>query len=122
MKISLLPPPPGGPELVGTHPKAVLVSVLLFRGLSLPAGCPGLEPLRQKLATLQDTHSWILQVPLERLAMHFQEVGPQASQTLSQWPQKADLGQPGWAGGQRATFPSRREDLSPSSLGGRWGV
>nr|KAF6353848.1 serine protease 56 [Pipistrellus kuhlii] len=36
--------------------------------------CPGLEPLRQKLATLQDTHAWILQVPPERLAMDFQEV------------------------------------------------
>ncbi|XP_039711733.1 serine protease 56 [Pteropus medius] len=37
-------------------------------------GCPGLEPLKQKLATLQDAHAWILQVPLERLAMDFQEV------------------------------------------------
>ncbi|XP_036919466.1 serine protease 56 [Sturnira hondurensis] len=36
--------------------------------------CPGLEPLRQRLATLQDTHAWILQVPSERLAMDFQEV------------------------------------------------
>ncbi|XP_014386050.1 PREDICTED: serine protease 56 [Myotis brandtii] len=36
--------------------------------------CPGLEPLRQKLATLQDTHAWILQVPPEHLAMDFQEV------------------------------------------------
>ncbi|KAM6152770.1 serine protease 56 [Erethizon dorsatum] len=37
-------------------------------------GCPGLEPLRQKLAALQGSHAWILQVPSERLAMHFQEV------------------------------------------------
>uniref|UniRef100_A0A8D0WXZ8 Serine protease 56 n=1 Tax=Sus scrofa TaxID=9823 RepID=A0A8D0WXZ8_PIG len=37
-------------------------------------GCPGLEPLRQKLATLQGTHAWILQVPSERLAMDFHEV------------------------------------------------
>ncbi|XFF74848.1 hypothetical protein AB1E18_001067 [Capra hircus] len=37
-------------------------------------GCPGLEPLRQKLATLQGTHAWILQVPPERLAMDFNEV------------------------------------------------
>ncbi|XP_023578043.1 serine protease 56 [Octodon degus] len=37
-------------------------------------GCPGLEPLRQKLATLQGSHAWILQVPSEQLAMHFQEV------------------------------------------------
>ncbi|XP_023422736.1 serine protease 56 isoform X2 [Cavia porcellus] len=38
------------------------------------SGCPGLEPLRQKLAALQGSHAWILQVPSERLAMHFQEV------------------------------------------------
>ncbi|XP_052509544.1 serine protease 56 [Budorcas taxicolor] len=37
-------------------------------------GCPGLEPLWQKLATLQGTHAWILQVPPERLAMDFNEV------------------------------------------------
>uniref|UniRef100_A0A8C3YV50 Serine protease 56 n=1 Tax=Catagonus wagneri TaxID=51154 RepID=A0A8C3YV50_9CETA len=37
-------------------------------------GCPGLEPLRQKLATLRGTHAWILQVPSERLAMDFHEV------------------------------------------------
>ncbi|KAM7247660.1 hypothetical protein CapIbe_001613 [Capra ibex] len=37
-------------------------------------GCPGLEPLRQKLATLQGTHAWILQVPPESLAMDFNEV------------------------------------------------
>ncbi|XP_016060100.1 PREDICTED: serine protease 56 [Miniopterus natalensis] len=36
--------------------------------------CPGLEPLQQKLSTLQATHAWILQVPSERLAMDFQEV------------------------------------------------
>uniref|UniRef100_A0A286XGW1 Serine protease 56 n=1 Tax=Cavia porcellus TaxID=10141 RepID=A0A286XGW1_CAVPO len=39
-----------------------------------PPRCPGLEPLRQKLAALQGSHAWILQVPSERLAMHFQEV------------------------------------------------
>ncbi|KAK2500915.1 hypothetical protein MC885_018127 [Smutsia gigantea] len=38
------------------------------------AGCPGLKPLQQKLATLQGTHAWILQVPSERLAVDFQEV------------------------------------------------
>ncbi|KAF6362036.1 serine protease 56 [Rhinolophus ferrumequinum] len=37
-------------------------------------GCPGLESLQHKLATLQDTHAWILQVPLEGLVMNFQEV------------------------------------------------
>ncbi|XP_066879546.1 serine protease 56 [Kogia breviceps] len=37
-------------------------------------GCPGLEPLWQKLAALQGTHAWILQVPSERLAMDFHEV------------------------------------------------
>uniref|UniRef100_A0A8C9BGN0 Serine protease 56 n=1 Tax=Phocoena sinus TaxID=42100 RepID=A0A8C9BGN0_PHOSS len=37
-------------------------------------GCPGLEPLWQKLAALQGTHAWILQVPAERLAMDFHEV------------------------------------------------
>uniref|UniRef100_A0A287D662 Serine protease 56 n=1 Tax=Ictidomys tridecemlineatus TaxID=43179 RepID=A0A287D662_ICTTR len=36
--------------------------------------CPGLEPLRQKLAALQGAHAWILQVPSEHLAMNFQEV------------------------------------------------
>lgn len=70
----------------GNPPHLPRVSVLLFLGLSLPAGCPGLETLQQKLATLQDTHAWILHVPLEHLAMNFQEVGPQASQTPSQWP------------------------------------
>lgn len=79
---------------MGTQPNSVLVSVLLFLGLSLSAGCPGLESLRHKLATLQDTHAWILQVPLEGLVMNFQEVRPQASQTPSQWLQKAVLDQP----------------------------
>ncbi|XP_058557108.1 serine protease 56 isoform X4 [Neofelis nebulosa] len=37
-------------------------------------GCPGLETLQQKLATLQGTHAWILQVPSEHLAMDFHEV------------------------------------------------
>uniref|UniRef100_A0A2K5V228 Serine protease 56 n=1 Tax=Macaca fascicularis TaxID=9541 RepID=A0A2K5V228_MACFA len=37
-------------------------------------GCPGLEPLRQKLAALQGAHAWILQVPSEHLAMNFHEV------------------------------------------------
>ncbi|XP_047401408.1 serine protease 56 isoform X2 [Sciurus carolinensis] len=37
-------------------------------------GCPGLEPLRQKLAALQGAHAWILQIPSEHLAMNFQEV------------------------------------------------
>lgn len=60
----------------------------------LPAGCPGLESLQQKLTTLQGTHAWILQVPSEHLAMDFHEVRPQASHIHSQWPQKADLGQP----------------------------
>eukprot|EP00071_Canis_lupus_P032111 XP_022265668.1 serine protease 56 isoform X2 [Canis lupus familiaris] len=44
------------------------------RASLLPAGCPGLEGLRQKLTTLQGTHAWILQVPSEHLAMDFQEV------------------------------------------------
>ncbi|KAL2775301.1 serine protease 56 isoform 2 precursor, partial [Daubentonia madagascariensis] len=37
-------------------------------------GCPGLEPLRRKLAVLQGAHAWILQVPSEHLVMNFQEV------------------------------------------------
>uniref|UniRef100_A0A8C9AWA5 Serine protease 56 n=1 Tax=Prolemur simus TaxID=1328070 RepID=A0A8C9AWA5_PROSS len=37
-------------------------------------GCPGLEPLRQKLTALQGAHAWILQVPSEHLAMNFHEV------------------------------------------------
>lgn len=61
------------------------------RASLLPAGCPGLEGLRQKLTTLQGTHAWILQVPSEHLAMDFQEVG---SHIHSQWPPEADLGQP----------------------------
>ncbi|XP_017495813.3 serine protease 56 isoform X1 [Manis javanica] len=44
------------------------------REQGLHAGCPGLKPLQQKLATLQGTHAWILQVPSERLAVDFQEV------------------------------------------------
>lgn len=63
--------------LVGDPPAALCDS----GASSLPEGCPGLEPLRQKLAALQGSHAWILQVPSERLAMHFQEVRPLASQT-----------------------------------------
>ncbi|KAL6070291.1 hypothetical protein STEG23_008545 [Scotinomys teguina] len=37
-------------------------------------GCPGLEPLQQKLAAIQRTHAWILQIPAEQLAMNFHEV------------------------------------------------
>ncbi|EAW71001.1 hCG1818432, isoform CRA_a, partial [Homo sapiens] len=44
------------------------------RELRLHSGCPGLEPLRQKLAALQGAHAWILQVPSEHLAMNFHEV------------------------------------------------
>nr|XP_008273452.1 serine protease 56 isoform X1 [Oryctolagus cuniculus] len=48
------------------------------------SGCPGLEPLRQKLATLQDAHAWILQVPSEHMAMNFHEVlADLSSKTLS---------------------------------------
>ncbi|XP_008577657.1 PREDICTED: serine protease 56 [Galeopterus variegatus] len=36
--------------------------------------CPGLDPLRQRLAALQEAHAWILQVPSEHLAMNFHEV------------------------------------------------
>ncbi|XP_004389567.2 serine protease 56 [Trichechus manatus latirostris] len=47
-------------------------------------GCPGLEPLRQKLVALQGTHAWILRVPSERLAMDFHEVlADLGSKTLS---------------------------------------
>ncbi|KAB0401328.1 hypothetical protein E2I00_017252, partial [Balaenoptera physalus] len=52
-------------------------------------GCPGLAPLWQKLAALQGTHAWILQVPSERLAMDFHE-----------WPRKANLG----LGGRHVVF------------------
>uniref|UniRef100_A0A8C6R0I1 Serine protease 56 n=1 Tax=Nannospalax galili TaxID=1026970 RepID=A0A8C6R0I1_NANGA len=41
-----------------------------------PAECPGLETLQQKLSTMQGAHAWILQIPAERLAMNFHEVGP----------------------------------------------
>ncbi|XP_055475343.1 serine protease 56 [Psammomys obesus] len=37
-------------------------------------GCPGLEPLQQKLAAIQQAHAWILQIPTERLTMSFDEV------------------------------------------------
>ncbi|XP_038940627.1 serine protease 56 [Rattus norvegicus] len=37
-------------------------------------GCPGLEPLQQKLAAIQRAHAWILQIPAEHLAMNFHEV------------------------------------------------
>lgn len=89
-------PPGRGPRsLWGYHLRPpASVSSLIPAASPLPAGCPGLEPLRQKLATLQGTHAWILQVPSERLAMDFHEVGPQASQTPSQCAQKARLGQP----------------------------
>lgn len=63
--------------MVGTTPLPRLPA-----GVSFPADCPGLEPLRRRLATLQDTHAWILQVPSERLAMDFQEVVAQASRLL----------------------------------------
>ena len=80
----------GSPEvLVGSTPFPPFPA-----GVSFPAGCPGLEPLQQRLATLRDTHAWILQVPSERLAMDFQEVVDQASLAPSQGPLKADLGQP----------------------------
>ncbi|XP_029788755.1 serine protease 56 isoform X1 [Suricata suricatta] len=48
------------------------------------SGCPGLETLQQKLATLQGAHAWILQVPSEHLAMDFHEVlADLGSKTLS---------------------------------------
>lgn len=37
-------------------------------------GCPGLEPLQQKLAAIQRAHAWILQIPPQHLAMNFHEV------------------------------------------------
>ncbi|XP_045054330.2 serine protease 56 isoform X2 [Desmodus rotundus] len=65
-------------------------------------GCPGLEPLQQRLATLRDTHAWILQVPSERLAMDFQEVlanlGSKTISGLFQAWVRAGLG------GQRVVF------------------
>lgn len=97
---------------MGTHPISTWVSVLLFLGLSLPADCPGLEPLRQKLATLQDTHAWILQVPLEHLAMNFQEVSPQASHTQSQWPYWVS---PDWCGDRRGTSPVGGRTFPPAA-------
>lgn len=39
--------------------------------------------------------------------MDFNEVGPQASQTPSQWPGKANLGQPCWGGGTEGTLPQQ---------------
>lgn len=89
---------------LGGHPE-VLVGIplpapcscqfsVIPRTSPLLSGCPGLETLQQKLATLQGTHAWILRVPSEHLAMDFHEVGSRASHGHSQWPQKADLGQP----------------------------
>lgn len=39
--------------------------------------------------------------------MDFNEVGLQASQTPSQWPGKANLGQPCWGGGTEGTLPQQ---------------
>uniref|UniRef100_A0A8C2V7V6 Serine protease 56 n=1 Tax=Chinchilla lanigera TaxID=34839 RepID=A0A8C2V7V6_CHILA len=79
----------------------------------LPEGCPGLEPLRQKLAALQGSHAWILQVPSERLAMHFQEVlADLSSKTLTglfrAWVQAG-------LGGRRVAF-SGLVGLEPATL------
>lgn len=62
------------------YPSAV--NVFIVCGAPLLAGCPGLEPLQQKLAAIQRAHAWILQIPAEHLAMNFHEVGS------SQWPVK----------------------------------
>lgn len=67
------------------YPSAV--SFFIVWGYLLLAGCPGLEPLQQKLAAIQRAHDWILQIPAEHLAMNFHEVGPQAAQA----PVKANL-------------------------------
>lgn len=81
--------------LVGISPRLLSgVLTAVPRTSPPPAGCPGLESLQQKLTTLQGTHAWILQVPVEHLAMDFHEVGRQSSYIHSKWPQKADLGQP----------------------------
>ncbi|XP_013375452.1 PREDICTED: serine protease 56 [Chinchilla lanigera] len=77
------------------------------------SGCPGLEPLRQKLAALQGSHAWILQVPSERLAMHFQEVlADLSSKTLTglfrAWVQAG-------LGGRRVAF-SGLVGLEPATL------
>lgn len=69
--------------MVGAPPPAPCwCQFSLIPGAPLPAGCPGLEPLRQKLATLQGTHAWILQVPPEHLAMDFHEAGPRLPSLL----------------------------------------
>lgn len=65
-----------------------VVRFLIVWGSPFLAGCPGLEPLQQKLAAIQRAHAWILQIPAEHLAMNFHEVGPQAP---SQRPGKAHL-------------------------------
>ncbi|KAF4014031.1 hypothetical protein G4228_005484 [Cervus hanglu yarkandensis] len=61
----------GEPGKPGVYTRVAVFKDWLQEQMS---GCPGLEPLRQKLATLQGTHAWILQVPPERLAMDFNEV------------------------------------------------
>uniref|UniRef100_G3UG63 Serine protease 56 n=1 Tax=Loxodonta africana TaxID=9785 RepID=G3UG63_LOXAF len=72
------------PEMQVPSPHHVSSVLCFIPGPSLLPGCPGLEPLRQKLSALQGTHAWILQVPSERLAMDFHEVlADLGSKTLS---------------------------------------
>ncbi|KAK7805249.1 hypothetical protein U0070_001149, partial [Myodes glareolus] len=76
-------------------------------------GCPGLESLQQKLAAIQRTHAWILQIPAKHLAMNFDEVlADLGSKTLTglfrAWV-RADLGD------QHVVF-SGLVGLEPSTL------
>ncbi|XP_027240772.1 serine protease 56 isoform X1 [Cricetulus griseus] len=76
-------------------------------------GCPGLEPLQQKLAAIQRAHAWILQIPAEHLAMNFHEVladlGSKALTGLFRAWVRASLGD------QRVVF-SGLVGLEPSTL------
>ncbi|CAH6791891.1 Prss56 [Phodopus roborovskii] len=83
------------------------------REQQLYSGCPGLEPLQQKLAAIQRAHAWLLQIPAEHLAMNFHEVlADLGSKTLTglfrAWA-RASLG------GQRVVF-SGLVGLEPSTL------
>ncbi|XP_042637120.1 serine protease 56 [Orycteropus afer afer] len=114
----LLREPPGHPALEQrAHPGSRAAGMRSWRRRPEQRretnGCPGLEPLRKKLATLQGSHAWILRMPSERLAMDFHEVlADLGSKTLSglfrAWVQAG-------LGGRRLVFGSL-VGLEPATL------
>lgn len=97
----------------------MLVSVFcISRASPFPAGCPGLKPLQQKLATLQGTHAWILQVPSERLAVDFQEVGPKLPRFLHSYLTKLTWSALVGRGMQGVPSPAGGRTSPPAAWGG----